>query len=217
MTLGQLLALVIPLSVVSALSPMMLIHSSTLVMQLGRKAGFLYFAGQATILIAIAPAGLSVMGNIAATWVEREIASKQINVVLGVLLFVFAAYLIIRTLRQARRNPEHKQRPVLVPAKGAYLFGLLNAASDYTGIIVFAAIAQRTGAAQIGLISKILIVALCAAIILIPAWLPLIASRLPRYDRLVQRIGGVLSRVAVWGTVLSSLVGGIILVWHGLS
>lgn len=217
MTLGQLLALVIPLSVVSALSPMMLIQSSTLVMQLGRKAAFLYFAGQATILIVIAPAGLSVMGNLAATWVEREVASKKVNVVLGLLLFAFAASVTLRTLRQARRHAEPKQKPVLVPTKGAYLFGLLNAASDYTGIIVFAAIAQRTGAAQIGLISKILIVTLCAAIILIPAWLPIIASRLPHYDRLVSRIGGVLARVAVWGTVLSSVVGGVILVWHGLS
>lgn len=215
MTLGHLLTWVLPLSLVSALSPMMFLQSSALALRRGVGASLKYGAGQGTILAAIAPVGLGIMGNIAATWAERELASKQVNVVLGLLLFCFAAWVVSRSIVHRRRHGDEKSQ-LSLPDHGAYVFGLLNGASDYTGIVVFAAISQRTGAAGISLAAKLLVIILSALIILIPAWLPVLLSRIPYYDRSVAKVGPVLSRVALLGTVLSSVVGGAILIVHGL-
>lgn len=214
-TLVGLLAWVLPLSLVSALSPMMFLQSSALMVQRGADAALKYCLGQGTILAVIAPIGIGVMGNIAETWVEREIASKRVSAVLGLLLFAFAAWVIGRSGVRRRKRPPGTSA-FTFPDRGPYLFGLLNGASDYAGIIVFGAIAQRTGAAEIAWYAKIVVVLSSAVIILIPAWLPVLLARVGRNDRLVTRVGPILSRIALLGTIVSSLVGGTILIVHSL-
>ena len=211
-TLVGLLAWVLPLSLVSALSPMMFLQSSALMVQRGAGAALKYCLGQGTILAINAPIAL---GVIAQTWVEREIASKRVSAVLGLLLFAFAAWVIGRS--GVRRRERRLETPAFTfPDRGPYLFGLLNGASDYAGIIVFGAIAQRTGAAEIAWYAKIVVVLSSAVIILIPAWLPVLLARVGRNDRLVTRGGPILSRIALLGTIVSSLVGGTILIVHSL-
>lgn len=226
---GELLAWIVPLTLLSTLSPMMLVQAATIRQQHGLRGNLLFLSGIAVVFAALGVASMGLLGASAVDWAERELTSKRVDAVLGTLLVGYGGYLVITSLH-ARRDRRLDSRtdgrrggrvtgndetpPVSIPEKGLFAFGLLSTITDLTGLPIYIAIAQRIGVTEIDWLLKVLTLLACNVVILSPAWLPMALHHSGRYQDLVDRIRRPLAALAHWAALFGCFAGAALLYWH---
>lgn len=214
MTLGQLLLWIVPLALVSMLSPVMFVQASTIQNEHGPKGTWQFLGGNVVVLAVVGTVSVGLFGQAAVNWVGRELASTCVDAVLGVLLLGYGCYLVAVTVR-ARKHPERgEHQQVAIPENGLFAFGLLGAATDATGLALYISIAQRIGAAAISWVTRVILLVLVGAVTLWAAWAPLVLGRMKGFQAVAARISRQLSVITRWTALVGCFLGGTLLLLH---
>lgn len=163
---------ILPLCLLAAVSPVILLRSSGVLAQSGPPAAWRFVCGNLAVLLTLGAAALGALGAGTLTRAERLVASKSVDLVLGLLLLAYGAVLLVR-MRRAREHP-NEEAP---PPRGSFGFGVLSMATNFTTLPLFLSVGQRIGAAPDPAVEKFPLLALAAILVAAPAWLPLLAHR----------------------------------------
>lgn len=212
-SLGALLGAVIPLALVGAVSPVIFLNASGYQAREGRRGVVHFMLGNVLVLVGLGFAAMGLLGAGTVSAAEREIASRAVDRVLGLLLLCYALHLFL----VARRRDDHPSTDDTPAASGALTRGVVAMATNFTTLPVFMSASQRIGAATEPLLVKALVLALAIAIIATPAWLPLLLARLSPHRAGVSehtraRISDLTQVISIGGC----LFGALFLLLHGL-
>lgn len=217
MSFGQLLAWILPLTLLASLSPLMFVQSATIELEHGPRGVLQYLAGNVVVMAMLGTATMGLLGNEASDWVAGELASKKVDAVLAGLLLVFGLRLLLLTIRERRQPGVARSASVAIPSKGLFTFGMLGAATDLSGLPIYISIAQRIGVSAISWPQRVLTLLAVTAIVFCPAWLPLVLRRRRGFQTLVTKVGRQLSAATRWATLLACFLGAALLGYHALS
>lgn len=199
---------VIPLALLGAVSPVVFLNATTATANGGPVAGRRLLAGTLCVLAALGIAGMGLLGATAASFAGREIASRAVDAALALVLLGYAALLLSRRLR-SRRGASVSQPATSGHQRGWFALGAVGMSTNFTTLPLYLALAQRLGAADLLAVVKVALLGVCTAIVLTPAWLPLLMVRVAPAR---QSFGaGAQARVARWTTaasIIACLLGG---------
>lgn len=160
-----LLATVVPLSLLAAASPVIFLNSATFVLRGQRSSAWGYLTGNALVLLPIGIAAAGLLGAATATQLDRDIASRTVDAVLGLVLLGYGAWLV--------RRAEHPAPTGGGSRRGSVPFGLLAMATNFTTLPLYISAAQHVGNARPPLWAATLLIAGITVVTVTPAWLPL--------------------------------------------
>lgn len=201
-----LLGTVLPLALLGAVSPLIFVTVSTLLAGRGRGAALRYALGAALVLALVVALGAGLLGAGLTSLVERELASRVVDGVLGVLLLGYA----VLQARSVRRD-EHAPHPAPGSRDGdPFPLGVTAMATNFTTLPLLLSAGQHVGAARLPLAESLPVLLLVVLLALTPAWLPLVLGAVaPRLlERRRPRRGERRpSPVGQWLPVLACLLG----------
>ncbi|NHU85730.1 hypothetical protein GWK18_09035 [Kocuria sp. JC486] len=171
------LSSVLPLALLSAVSPMVFVNATTLQINDGARATARYTAGMFAVVTVICVIGAGLLGAAFTSFVEREIVSTGVDVVLAATLIGYGIHLV--------RQERHPQ-PQDAADSGATVRGVIAMATNFTSIPLVLAASQHLGASGWSVWAVVPVLAVVAALTCAPAWLPIVVARV---------FPGVLARV----------------------
>lgn len=209
--LVALLQHVVPVSLIAAVSPVLFLNALRATEGGGRAAGLRFLAGAGVVLLAVGIAMMGVIGASAATFVSAELASDWVDTALAVVLIGYGLW----QLRAPRSTPTAAKAPG--PSghdRGAFGAGVLGMITNFTTLPLYLSVAQRTGAADIGVPLQIIVLVSCTALVLAPTWLPLVLPRGQGKVRLSPHIRHRIQELTHAVSVGACLLGGALILWH---
>jgi hypothetical protein len=170
------LAVVVPLGLAAAVSPVMLAEQTVLVAgPAGRRAGAWYAAGTALVVAALC-ASVEILGrSVSLPRVPRPDAA--LDVVLGVALLLLAV-VVARGRRRAHRAPSRGPVRGLGPV-AAFGFGVFSMGTDLTTLALVLVAARDVAASGSSEVVQLLAVLILIVMATVPAWAPLAAASAP--------------------------------------
>lgn len=215
----SVIASVLPLALLSAVSPMVFVNATTIQLRDGARGTLHFLTGNLILVTLICVVGAGLLGATFTSFVEREVVSTGVDVVLALVLLAYGTYL----LRQNYRPTAHSTQ-----SSNNLVRGLIIMATNFTSIPLILAASQHLGASDWPVWAVIPSLAICAALTVAPAWLPLLlATAMPgvlakvqaRQQRGAQestqrRLGSRISALLPVGTCL---LGAAILIIHAIS
>ncbi len=212
-------AVILPLSLGGAVSPMMLTEQTVLLGASGRRAANLFALGATLTLLALVLLLVLLGGAI-----ELPTAPKlnaTLDIVLGVALLLLGAAVHLhgeRLLPTRAERPAGGRRSLATNPAAAFPFGAFSMATNFTTLALVVAIAKEISAADVDAAGRALLVGAVVAICSTPAWLPLDTSKLaPRAGR--RALDGAHRLIAAHGRLgltLLLLLAGLFLLARGL-
>lgn len=164
----RLLALVVPLALAGAVSPMMLSEQTVLLAGPdGRRVAERYAIGVGASLAAFLIV-LVLFGDSISLPTEPRL-SATLDIVLGSLLVVLAVGLRVRRLRPRRKKP---RRQGLNPSQ-ALGFGVFSMATNFTTLAVMVPVGKEIAASDVGVPARLIVMIMVVIIASAPAWLPI--------------------------------------------
>lgn len=175
------LALLLPLSLGGAVSPMMLTEQTVLLGTGGRRAANHFALGAVLALLAIVVL-LVFFGHVIALPTEPTL-SASLDIALGIgLLAVGCAlhYLGKHPLRRDRQSTGSgkRRRSLAGRPEAAFPFGVFSMATNFTTLALVVVAAKEIAAADVDTIERIVLILVLVTICSIPVWAPLAATRL---------------------------------------
>ncbi|MES6213292.1 hypothetical protein U6N15_01955 [Cutibacterium acnes] len=208
------------LVLVAAISPVMILNANAAVYGQKQNHGWAFVSGAGLVLGAIGVTSFGLLGSAATDFASRQLASRTVDRVLGVLLFLFGCYLA-RTKWVSHRVQKSRVKKTSGPrsagAHGMFTWGALGMATNFTTIPLFISSSQRIGTADLPLVVRILTLIISWWIVLIPAWLPVVIDRLRPNSSGIS--GRTRERISHWtsvASIIACLGSGIIIVWTTL-
>lgn len=163
----KLLALVIPLGLAGAVSPVLLTEQTVLLSTPGGKRSGVAFAAGAIGVLAAFIAALVIFGH-SIRLPKTPHLSAQLDVLIGVLLLALAARLKLRTAKVKEKPARGELSP-----RGAFSFGCFAMATNFTTLALMVPAAKEVAASQIDDAGRAVAALVLIALAAIPAWLPL--------------------------------------------
>jgi len=211
----HLLLVLVPLGLAASVSPVMLTEQTVLLAVPGRRrAGLLYAAGAATVLVLLVAAVL-VMGRSLSLPTAPHLDATLDLVVGGALVaLALAVYLVPARERQPSRRGARQLGPV-----AALGFGVFSMGTNVTTLALVVPAAKEIAAAPVPMWGRLLAAALLVALACLPAWGPVVlvaaapraAGRfLHRVEDLLHRHGRLLAVLLVGGAGLFLVGRGVI-------
>lgn len=177
------LALVLPLSLGGAISPMLLTEQTVLLGTSGRRAANQFALGAVLALLVIV--GLLVFAGHRIELPTEPTLSATLDIVLGVALLATGCaihYIGEHPLRRPKREGEDGERtghPSLVDhPNAAFPFGFVSMATNFTNLALVVVAAREIAAADLDTAERILLILIVVAIASLPVWLPLAATKM---------------------------------------
>lgn len=211
----HLLLVLVPLGLAASVSPVMLTEQTVLLaVPGGRRAGLLYAAGAATVLVLLVAAVL-VMGRSLSLPTAPHLDATLDLVVGGALV---ALALAVRLVPARERQPSRRGTRQLGPA-AALGFGVFSMGTNVTTLALVVPAAKEIAAASVPTWGRLLAAALLVALACLPAWGPVLlvaaaptaAGRfLGRVEDLFHRHGRLLAVLLVGGAGLFLVGRGVI-------
>lgn len=201
----KLLALVIPLGLAGAVSPILLTEQTVLLSTPGgRRTGY-FFAGGAAFVLAAFIAVLVLFGR-SISLPKTPHLDAQLDVVVGALLLALAGFLRFRESEAKEQKPPRGE----MSPRGAFSFGCFAMATNFTTLALMVPAAKEVAASQEDIAGRAVAALVLIALASIPAWLPLALTALVpgAADRILGRMNDLTSRhgkqIGVW---LLTIVG----------
>lgn len=163
----DVIATVVPLALLSAVSPMVFVNSTTIELRDGVQGAWRYVAGNAVIVAALCVLGAGLLGAAFTTFVEREVVSAGVDTVLAAALLCYGIFLLRQDARSGSRT---------APESNNFVRGMMTMGTNFTSIPLVLAASQHIGASGWPAWSVLLSVVVVAAITLLPAWLPILLA-----------------------------------------
>ena len=210
----RVLALVIPLALAGAVSPMMFTEQTVLLAgRNGRRvAGAYAVAAVATLLVILS---VLVLFGRAIPLPEKPRLSASLDILLGSLLIVIAAGLRYRRPRTPKPKKSHDRGLSVVGALG---FGIFSMATNFTTLAIMVPVAKEIAASEIDTVERLIVVGIVVVVASLPAWLPpamtLVAPTVT--SRGLQALADFIDARGRLVTVLLLAAVGIFLVGRGL-
>lgn len=189
----HLFAVVLPLGLSSAVSPMMFTQQLLLVGGPdGRRTANLYLAGTGVIVVAVAGLVWFVGGAVNLPAVPRLDATA--DVFLGVVLLVLA--LVIK--QRHSRAPKVERGPAkAMPASAAFGFGLFSMATNFTTLPILVAGAKEVTASGQAVSARLGAMAVLLVLACLPAWSPVaVVAASSRGIEFLNRVRDLTNRYA---------------------
>lgn len=208
------LAIIVPLGLASAVSPVMLAEQTVLLAGAdGRTVATRYATG--VVAVAVVYIGALVVWGRAIALPARPRLDSTMDLVLGLGLVGLATLLWVRRQDVGDRStstqgpPSHKE----VGASGAFGFGIVSMVTNFTTLALLVPAAKAIAASPVELVGRMLLVAVLVVLATVPAWLPVAligvapgtaAKGLDALGRLLSRHGRaiVVVVVAALGAIL---------------
>lgn len=249
-TFGGLLLWLAPLTVLAMISPVVFVNASTVAAHRGPRYRWRFVAGNAAVLVVLGALAMGLLGVAVEEAALRQLSSRWVDGVLGVLLGLLSATLLRGLLadRRSRRAPAvdgvGPVTAVLGPHGGAAAppddgvglptdparltaeaslprsmggWGALGMITNLTTISLYVAMAQRIGVADLPLLARISVLAVVTALVLAPAWVPMVLATV-----LPGRVAvgpGTVRRLSSWArgiAFVASGFGAVYLVMHAV-
>ena len=209
----DLLAVVTPLGLSAAVSPVMLSEQVVVVGgPQGRRLGLLYAVGVASVLVVVVIA-VSVLGrSLRLPTAPHLDASADVVLGLGLLLVAWFVH------RQRSRRPPTEARPRRAMTPPVALgFGVVSMATNVTTLAIVVVAVKEVTATGDPVLDRAPALALLVVLASIPAWLPVLLTLLPeRAGRLLVTVNEVVSRHGRQVVVVLLLALGAFLVVRGV-
>lgn len=216
MLLG-VLAVVVPLALIGAVSPVMLSEQTVLLSgRDGHRVAARYAIGVAATLLAIVSA-LVVFGRSIALPTEPSL-SATLDIILGSVLLVLAAAVQIRQHRNHPDRPKKLEQRALSP-NAALGFGVFSMATNFTTMAILVPVAKEIAASGLDAVARVVVVLVVVVVAALPAWLPLALSLvvpgpadrgLRAVENLINRRGAELTALLLAALGLFLIVRGIV-------
>lgn len=192
----HLFAVVLPLGLSAAVSPVMFTQQVFLVGGPdGRRSANLFLAGAGVVVLAVAGAVWFAGGAVNLPAVPRLDAAA--DVFLGVLLLALSGAVALRRTRA----PEAEAGPVkAMPASAAFGFGVFSMATNVTTLAIVIAAAKEVAASGQGVSTRVGSLVVLLFLACLPAWSPVVLAALPRGIELLNGVrerGGRYTRQAL--------------------
>ena len=169
------LALILPLGLGAAISPMLFTEQTVLVAEQGVRAGRLFAAGAlGTLLVVVAATVL--FGRAISLPTEPRLDASLDIVVGAVLLAVAALVAALPHLPHPRRRGHH-DRPA-VAGDAALPFGVFSMATNFTSLALVLPAAKEISSTESAFAGRAVLVLLLVVLAGLPAWLPLALNRM---------------------------------------
>ncbi|MDO8143310.1 GAP family protein [Isoptericola sp. 178] len=167
----KVLAVVVPLALVGAVSPMMLSEQTFLLSgRDGRRVAARYALGVVLTLLVILSA-LVLFGRSLALPKEPTL-SASLDIVLGSLLVLLAVALEVR---RRRHRPTEPRSRALGPG-AAFGFGVFSMATNFTTMAVLVPAAKEIAAGGLEVVGRVVAILVVVVVASLPAWLPLVLT-----------------------------------------
>ena len=211
--IGGLLAAVLPLSLVGAVSPVILLKGYNAVSEGGTKGAWRFIVGNVIVLAVIGGASMGLLGTSTVSYAEREVASRAVDRFLGLLLICYAVHLGVQ-FRRSRATRDTEDTPEM---SGWLSLGLTGMATNFSTLPVFMSAAQRLGASDVFWLVRGLLRMVVIVIVALPAWLPLLLTRVAHgRGQLSDRLRQCISEGTQIMTIVACVLGAGFLMLHGL-
>ena len=149
--LSALLGSVWYLVLIAAISPVMILNANAAVHGQKQNHGWAFVSGAGLVLGAIGVTSFGLLGSAATDFASRQLASRTVDRVLGVLLFLFGCYLArtkwVSHHVQKISSQENFWAAVRWCSRHVHL-GALGMATNFTTIPLFISSSQRIGTAR---------------------------------------------------------------------
>lgn len=215
--LGALLAHILPVALLAAVSPVMFLNAESVRRTRGLAGSGRFILGNALVLVPLGAAGMGLLGAAAASAASRELASRRVDLVLAVILLGYGSWSLYSFLRKRRqqRLAGGPQTPIVPHGSGLIAWGALGMVTNFSSLPLYLSAAQRIGAASQAAPVAIVLLALVIGIVLAPTWLPVaIAALAPRgrggiSPRLRQLVTSATSLLSAGACLVGAVVIGI--------
>ena len=168
------LALVLPLGLGGALSPVMLAEQTVLLAGAGGiRTGTFYAAGVLGTLLVIV-GGIVLFGQAISLPTEPQLDATLDLVVGGVLLAV-AGVVVALGRRHPSRDTHREHRSL--SGRAALPFGVFSMATNFTTLALVVPAAKEISSAEGALAGRLVLIVLLVALAGIPAWAPVVLTR----------------------------------------
>ena len=163
------LAIIVPLGVAGAISPVMLAEQTLLLARRdGRRTGSLYAAGAVVTLLVIV-VSMVILGSAFELPTEPRL-SESLDLAVGAVLLGLAG--LVLALRSHRHVPSTTRRTHPRVAHAALPFGVFSMATNVTTLALMVPAAKVIASADVGLAGSALLVGVLVSIASVPAWGP---------------------------------------------
>jgi uncharacterized membrane protein YbhN (UPF0104 family) len=174
------LAVVIPLGLGGAVSPVMLTEQTVLLAGSdGRSAAVRYAAGVGLTTFAIVVA-IVLFGRAISLPTEPHL-DATLDLVLGLVLVNVAVLVVVSGRRRggspSRKGADDRDARGSRQARGAFAFGVFSMATNVTTLALIAPAAKEISRADVEIAAEAALVVLLVGLVSMPAWVPLVLTR----------------------------------------
>jgi threonine/homoserine/homoserine lactone efflux protein len=174
------LAVVIPLGLGGAVSPVMLTEQSVLLAGPdGGRAGLRYAAGVVLTTFVIVVA-VVLFGRAISLPTEPHL-DATLDLVLGLVLVNVAVLVLVSGRRRggsrSRKGGDDRGATGSRQARAAFAFGVFSMATNVTTLALIAAAAKEISRTDAGIAAATVLVLVLVGLVSMPAWLPLVLTR----------------------------------------
>ncbi len=208
------LAIIVPLAVAGAISPVMLTEQTLLLARRdGRRTGSLYAVG-AVVTLLVLVVSMVILGRAFALPTQPRL-SESLDLVVGAVLLGLAALVV--ALGRHRHVPSTARRSHPRVARAALPFGIFSMATNVTTLALMVPATKVISSANVGLAGRALLVGVLVGIASVPAWAP-VALTMAAPDVGERALEAIHHLIIRWGrTVLvgASVAAGFFFVIRG--
>ena len=208
------LAIIVPLAVAGAISPVMLTEQTLLLAGPdGRRTGSLYAAG-AVVTLLVLVVSMVVLGRAFKLPSEPRL-SESLDLVVGAVLLVLAG--LVLALGRHRHVPATTRRTYPRAAQAALPFGVFSMATNVTTLALMVPAAKVISSANVGLAGRAFLVGVLVGIASVPAWAP-VALTMVAPDVGERALDAVHHLITRWGRavlVAASAAAGLFFIVRG--
>lgn len=174
------LAVVIPLGLGGAVSPVMLTEQTVLLAgPHGGRAGVRYAAGVVLTAFAIVVA-IVLFGRAVSLPTEPHL-DATLDLVLGLVLVNVAVLVLVSGRRRggspSRKGGDDRGAGGLHRARAAFSFGVFSMATNVTTLALIAAAAQEISRTDVAIAAEAVLVLVLVGLVSMPAWVPVVLTR----------------------------------------
>lgn len=209
------LAIIVPLAVAGAISPVMLTEQTLLLARRdGRRTGSLYAAG-AVVTLLVLVVSMVTLGR-AFKLPSQPRLSASLDLVVGAVLLGLVG-LVLALGRRRRRVPSTTRRTHPRVAHAALPFGIFSMATNVTTLALMVPAAKVVSSANVGLAGRALLVGVLVGIASLPAWGPVVLTTVAP-DVGERALDALRHFIIRWGRtvlVMASVAAGLFFVTRG--
>lgn len=215
-SLASLLLYVVPICALAAVSPVLFLNASTVAGRDGARGSRQFLTGNAAVLVLIGLPSMGLVGAAGAAFAKRELTSSVVDGVLGAVLVAYGVRQWLNRQKSKAPLTGEEEQHRAAHQRGVLAWGVLSMATNLTSLPLFMSASQRIGtAANVNVVVKIVVWAVCAGIVLTPVWLPTVLEHVSKGRSHVSE--STRATIASWSglaSIVACLFGGAVLIVH---